>query len=103
MAYRIIRTAKADEQIREIIFYRESLTGSVDSALSLLDKLEQGIEKLTVFPDSGAPPRYAALRARGFRVLIIDKHLVFYKVDHESKTVTVYAVVDGRRDYLNLI
>ena len=86
MAYRIIRTGKADEQIREIIFYRESLTGSVDAALSLLNKLEQGIEKLTQF-----------------RVLMIDKHLVFYKVDHDSKTVTVYAVVDGRRDYLNLI
>ena len=57
MAYRIIRTAKADEQIREIIFYRESLTGSVDAALSLLDNLEQGIEKLTLFPDSGAPAK----------------------------------------------
>ena len=103
MAYRILRTAKADEQIRDIVFYRREVTGSADSALSLLDKLEEGIWQLSVFPDSGAPPRYAALRARGFRVLIIEKHLVFYKVDHESETVTVYAVVDGRRDYLNLI
>lgn len=103
MSYSIARTAKADEQIRDIVFYRAELTGSIDSALSLLDDLEAGIGRLAEFPELGAPPRYAALRARGFRVLIVEKHLVFYKADHEGKTVTIYAVVDGRRDYLNLI
>ncbi len=103
MSYSIERTAKADEQIRDIVFYRAELTGSIDSALELLDKLEAGIGQLSEFPDSGVLPRYAALRARGFRVLIVEKHLVFYKVNHKSKAVTIYAVVDGRRDYLNLI
>lgn len=103
MDYRIERTAKAEEQLRDIVFYRVELTGSIDAGLALLDKLESGINQLERLPDSGAPPRYAALRARGFRVLIVDKFLTFYKVDHGSRTVTVYAVVDGRRDYLNLV
>jgi len=103
MNCRIERTAKAEEQLRDIILYRAELTGSVDAALELLDKMEEGINALSRFPESGAPPRYGALRARGFRVLIVDKYLVFYKADLSRALVTVYAVVDGRRDYLNLI
>ncbi len=102
MAYRIERTAKADEQLHELVFYRAELAG-IDAALRLLGELEAGIGALADYPASGAPPRYAALRARGFRVLIVGKYLVFCIVEHERETVTVYAVVDGRRDYLNLI
>ena len=40
MNYRVERTAKAEEQIRDIVLYRAELTGSVDAALALLDKLE---------------------------------------------------------------
>ena len=103
MRYRIERTAKAEEQLRDIVFYRAELTQSVDAAMKLLDKLETEVMQLADFPEAGAPPRYAALRDRKFRVLIIEKYLLFYKVNHESKTVTIYAVVDGRRAYLNLI
>lgn len=103
MSYRIVRTEKADAQIRDIILYRAEVTGSTDAALKLLDKFESDVRQLAVFPESGSPPRYTALRVRGYRVLIIEKYLFFYKVDHDKKTVTIHAVVDGRRDYLNLI
>ena len=103
MAYQIVRTAKADEQLRDIVLYRAEVAGSVEAALEFLDRLEQKISRLAEFPESGALPRYGALRARGYRVLIAEKHLVFYKVDEERKRVIVYAIVDGRRDYLNLI
>ena len=103
MAYRIVRTAKADEQLRDIVLYRAEVAGSAAAALEFLDRLEQKIDRLADFPESGSFPRYGALRARGYRVLIAEKHLVFYKVDEERKMVIVYAIVDGRRDYLNLI
>ena len=103
MPYTIKRTANADEQLRDIVFYRAEVTGSVDAALDLLETMEKEIALLASFPESGAPPHYATLRARGYRVLIVEKQLVFYKVDPETKTVVIHAVVDGRRDYLNLI
>ena len=104
MPYRIDRTAKAEEQLRDIILYRAGIRGSIDAALGLLDDMEAEINQLADFPECGAPPRYAALRARGYRVLIVaKKYLAFYKVDHERKAVTVHAIVDGRQDYLNLI
>ncbi len=103
MAYRIERTDRADAQIRDIVLYRAEVTGSAESALKLLDKFESDVMQLSAFPESGVFPHYPALRARGYRVLTIEKYLFFYKVDHDRKTVTIHAVVDGRRDYLNLI
>ena len=103
MAYHVERTDKAEAQIRDIILYRVELTGSAASALELLNKLEADLMQLAEFPEAGAPPRYPALRARGYRILIIEKYLFFYKVNHASQTVTIHAAVDGRRDYLNLI
>lgn len=103
MKYRIIRADKADEQLREIIFYIADDSGNVDSALGYLEKLENAINQLADFPMSGNVPRYSILRRQGYRVLIAERHLVFYKIDETKKEVIIYAVVDGRREYKNLI
>ncbi len=103
MGYRIIRTDKADEQLREIIFYIADDSGSADVALKYLDKIESAIKHLEDFPMSGSIPRYSVLRKQGYRVLIVERHLVFYKVNECDKIVTIYAIVDGRQEYKNLI
>ncbi|MCM1387975.1 MAG: type II toxin-antitoxin system RelE/ParE family toxin [Bacillus sp. (in: Bacteria)] len=103
MKYSIIRTGKAEEQLRDIIFYIAEDSGSVDVALGYLDKLEKAIMELENFPYAGAKPRYSILQKQGYLVLIVEKHLVFYKVNEEKKMVIIYAVVDGRREYRNLI
>lgn len=103
MRYQIIRTDKADEQLRDIIFYIADDSGSVEIALNYLDKIEKAINRLEEFPYSGSMPRYSILRRQGYRVLIVERHLVFYKVDDQKEVVTIYAVMDGRREYKNLI
>lgn len=103
MPYKIVRTDKADEQLREIIFYIADDTGSVDIALKYLYKIESAIKLLKDFPLSGSIPKYSILRRQGYRVLIVERHLVFYKVNEENKMVTIYAVMDGKREYKNLI
>ncbi|PKM66549.1 MAG: type II toxin-antitoxin system RelE/ParE family toxin [Firmicutes bacterium HGW-Firmicutes-2] len=101
--YQIVRTEKADNQLRDLIYYIADDSGSVDVALNYLDKLEKAMMRLSEFPESGSTPRYAILRKQGYRVLIVEKHLAFYKVDHINKVVTIYAVVDSRQEYRNLI
>jgi len=101
--YQIVRTEKADNQLRDLIYYIADDSGSVDEALKYLDKLEKSMMRLSEFPESGSTPRYAILRKQGYRVLIVEKHLAFYKVDNTNKVVTIYAVVDSRQEYRNLI
>ena len=103
MKYKVLRTDKAEEQLREIIFYISDDSGNVDIALAYLDKIETAINRLQEFPESGSIPRYSILKKQGYRIVILDKHLVFYKINELDKSVIIYAIVDGRREYRNLI
>lgn len=103
MKYKILRTDKAEEQLREVIFYIADDSGNVDIALGYLDKIEIAINRLQEFPESGSVPRYSILKKQGYRVVIAERHLVFYKINEEDKLVVIYAIVDGRREYRNLI
>ena len=68
-----------------------------------LDKIEEPINQLKEFPHSGNIPGYSIFKKQGCRRVIIKKHLIFYKTNEENETVIIYAIVDGRRDYKNLI
>ncbi|MEG1516114.1 MAG: type II toxin-antitoxin system RelE/ParE family toxin [Clostridia bacterium] len=103
MKYRIERTDKANDQLYEIINYIADDSGSIEVALSYLDRLEQAIMALGETPHMGSYPRYSILRKQGYRVLIVESHLVFYKADDDAKCVTIYAVVHSRQEYKNLI
>lgn len=103
MKYKILRTDKAEEQLREIIFYIADDSGDVNIALGYLEKMEYAINRLQDFPKIGTIPRYAILKKQEYRVIVVEKHLVFYKLNEENKEVIIYAIVDGRREYLNLL
>lgn len=102
MEYQVIRTDKADELIHRIILYVAEQFGK-GVALEKLEELETSILSLGNNPYLGIQPRYNILRRQGYLVLITKKDLVFYKVNEQEKIVTVYAVMDQRQDYLNII
>ena len=102
MKYKVIRTETADVQIRKIILYIADNFGNA-VALEKLKKLEQSILDLGDNPFKGVEPRYLVLKRQEYKVLILEKNIVFYKVDEQKKEVIVYAVVDQRQDYLNII
>lgn len=102
MKYKVIRTETADAHIRKIILYVAEKFGS-EVALKKLEELEQSILELGNHPSIGLEPRYLVLKRQGYKVLILEKKLVFYKVNEDKKEVIIYAVVDRRQDYLNII
>ena len=102
MKYEVIRTDTADSLIRKIVLYVAENFGT-DVALEKLDNLEEAIMSLGENPYIGTEPKYNILRRQGYLVLILEKDLVFYKVDDDKKQVIVYAVVDQRQDYLSII
>ena len=101
--YKILRTDRAEDQLREAIFYIAEDSGDVDVALTYLNKIESAINRLREFPESGSEPRYSILKKQGYKVLIVERHLIFYKISEQEGQVIIYAIVDGRREYLNLI
>ena len=93
MNYEVIRTDTADSLIRKIVLYVAENFGT-DVALEKLDNLEEAIMSLGENPYIGTEPKYNILKRQGYMVLILEKDLVFYKIDDEKKQVIVYAVVD---------
>ena len=83
MKYNVVRTDTADAGLRKIVLYIAQNFGEN--------------------PDLGIDPRYLVLKRQGYKVLILEKDLVFYKVNEARKEVIIYAVVDQRQDYLNII
>ena len=102
MKYEILRTDTADAGIRRIILYVAQNFGN-DIALEKLDEIEARINILADNPYIGSEPKYPVLKRQGYKVLILEKNLVFYKIDEQNKKVIIYAVVDQRQDYLNII
>ena len=102
MNYEVIRTDTADSLIRKIVLHVAENFG-IDVALEKLDNLEEAIMSLGENSYIGIEPKYNILKRQGYMVLILEKDLVFYKIDDEKKQVIVYAVVDQRQDYLSII
>ncbi len=102
MKYSVIRTDVADAHIRNIILFVAEKFGK-DVALEKLGALEKNILALGENPNMGIEPRYPVLKRQGYKVLILDKDLIFYKVNESKKEVIIYAVIDQRQDYLNIV
>ena len=102
MKYEIIRTDTADTLLRKIILYVAQNFGN-EVALEKLDEIEERIYELGDDPYIGTDPRYVVLKRKGYKVLILEKDLVFYKIDEMRKRVIIYAIVDQRQDYLSII
>ena len=102
MKYDVIRTDTADSLIRKIVLYVAENFGT-DVAMEKLDYLEEAIMNLGDNPYIGVEPKYNVLKRQGYLVLILEKDLVFYKVDDNKKQVIIYAVADQRQDYLSII
>ena len=100
--FSVVRTDTADAHIHKIILYIAEEFGA-DVALEKLDEMEEQIMALGDNPYIGMDPRYMVLRRQGYKILVLEKNLVFYKVDEVKKVIMVYAVVDQRQDYLNII
>ena len=102
MKYGVIRTDTADALIRGIILYvAENFGNSV--ALKKLGELEEAILSLGDNPYIGTTPKYNILKRQGYMILILEKNLVFYKINEKKKIVTVYTVLGQIQNYLDII
>lgn len=84
MKFNVIRTDVADAGIRKIILYIAQSFGN-DVALQKLDKIERRILEPGSDPYIGTDPRYLVLKRQRFKILILEKDLVFYKIDEDNK------------------
>jgi toxin ParE1/3/4 len=71
------------------------------AASDVLDHVEDSLKSLQSHPFAGRIPHNPKLTALGYRVLVIENYLAFYKV--KGKVVLVHRVLHGARDILHLL
>ncbi|MCH4890636.1 type II toxin-antitoxin system RelE/ParE family toxin [Acidaminobacter sp. JC074] len=98
--YHILYTPLSKSDLTDIFDY--IFEDNFDAAINLLDRIEKGISNLSFFPFSGVVPRDSRLNLKGYRLLIIDRYTVFYKIDDVNKEVVIHRILSTYRDYDSL-
>lgn len=102
MSYALKRTDKALESMKNVLHFIACNHGP-DIALEKIDELENAIHLLAENPYIGTVPVDKALKRQGYRILITEMDVVFYKVDEKNKEVVIHLVADQRQDYIRLL
>lgn len=101
--YQVILSNDANNDINQIVLFIATESGSKKVALDYLDKLQDAILLLNKFPERGSNPRYKILRNQGYKFIVVETHLVFYKIKEENKTVIIYRVLHQKSSYQNFL
>jgi toxin ParE1/3/4 len=99
--YRIRYTEIAVEDL-DLIFDYISADNRV-AAQKMFERLKTSIERLSDMPQLGAvlPTNDLSLVERGYRYLVIDPYIVFYRIPDQE--VRVGRVLHSRQDWLNTL
>lgn len=90
----------AQYELEEIALLHKTLSGP-ESARRIVDRLYDAMERLTRFPLSAPLIRDVELRRLGYRYVIVQNYLLFYRL--LGDTVYVYHIVHGKTDYPTLL
>ncbi|MDD2575379.1 MAG: type II toxin-antitoxin system RelE/ParE family toxin [Acholeplasmataceae bacterium] len=101
--YQVILSNDANNDINQIVLFIATESGSKKVALDYLDKLQDAILSLNKFPERGSNPRYKILRNQGYKFIVVETHLVFYKIKEENKTIIIYRVLHQKSSYQNFL
>ena len=102
MKYTILSSKEFKRSIRNIL-WTVSTTSPSKKVKDFLMILEKRIEGLCIFPEEGFLPKNDHIAKQGFRALVIDRYILFYKVKKQTKQILLHYIVDSRREYESLI
>lgn len=101
--YKLVYLPIAKEDIAKAILYIAEHLKATKAAMDLLNSIEKSILKLAEFPYSCKVYKMTNEYENEYRILPVKSYLVFYMVNEEEKTVTIYRVIYSKRDLRNII
>ena len=93
--YNVMIFPLAQQDLKEVVDYINEL--SPDAALRTYDDIVKNIITLEEMPMRSPLLKIPELRAKGYRVLIVQNYLVFYVVN--KMTVEIRRILYGKRRY----
>lgn len=93
--YTIIYLPSAQEDLQDIVRYLKR--DSSDQLEPFLQNLDHSISQLKKFPNKGIIPKDLRLQRLGYRILIVEKYLIFYVIC--GYDIEIRRIVHGSRGY----
>jgi len=98
-SYEIRYLSTAESDLTNIFEYIKK--DNPAAAISQLEKFDKAISQLASNPLLGVIPKDERLKKLGYRMLIVDKYLVFYVV--KTEYVQIRRIIHGARRYSFLL
>ena len=95
--YTIIPTEKFNKELHQQILYI-AMQFSKET-----ENIQNSISNLMNHPYMGTTPKIRALNDSDFRMLILEKLIIFYTVVEETRTIYLISILDQRQDYVNIL
>ena len=99
-SYTYYLTPAAMEDLDGALSYIAHRLHAKDSAIRLLDKIQDAIESACRHPHATTPVNDVLLKARGYRKLIEGNYIILFIPDDEQRVLNVMRVVYYAKDYL---
>ena len=100
--YAIMPTEKFNKELHQQILYI-AMQFSQEKAIQVKETIQSSILNLTNHPYMGTTPKIRLLKADDFRMLILEKLIIFYTVVEETRTIYLISILDQRQDYVNIL
>ncbi len=79
------------------------ISGSPAGAVRIKNKVNKAAAQIALFPLSGLSVPDKSLADIGYRMMIVEKYLMFYRVFPNEQKVIVYRILNGKTNYPLLI
>jgi len=103
MIYKIRIMKPAQDEMRETYRYIAETLNNPIAAERRLSLIDDAIASLKETPGRFPLVRDDYLASKGYRMIVVKNHLVFFIVREKEKAVSVMRVLYGRRDWMHLL
>ena len=100
-SYEVKITKQALNQMQDIVDYISSELLAPVAADRLLDKMEEVIKSLSLYPGKYALIEEEPWRSEGIRKIVVKNFLVYFWIDEANENVQITAVIYSKRDQIS--
>ncbi len=103
MAYKLIVSKEAHNDIDDIIHYIAVELVNPVAAASFLDDVEKGYHAVADNPRMYSLCNDSRLSKDRYRKIVIKNYLILYRIDDEMQTIFIVRIIYGGRNYIELL
>jgi plasmid stabilization system protein ParE len=103
MAYEVKYEKTAEDDLDSILDYLTNELHNIRAAKRLVGEISRRISYLVDSPELYSAAFSPILAQKGYRTFSVGNYIVFFKVDHEARIVSIVHIVFGKRDYIKYL